>query len=137
MDRKNPILRTNCGLIRGCPTLHLDHGVFAGSPFPVMVLPTHTRGQFKFLSRRTRSTSFLILRCAFAPVTAEHVNALDCHRILEKAVLRLHYLLFVHDSFERQHGSYGDMPENCCVLPSGAYHYLQFKVKVSGIVAKS
>ena len=87
-------------------------------PFPVMVLPAHLRGQFKYLSRRTRSTSLLILSCAFAQVTAEHIDALDCHRILEKAVLRLqHYLLSVHGSFERQHGSYGDKPENCCVLP--------------------
>jgi hypothetical protein len=89
--------------------------------------------------------SLLILRCAFAQVPAACIDALDCHRILENAVVWLHhYLLYVHGSFKHghgsycnahQHGSHGDKPKYCCVLPSResmVHHYLRLKVKVSG-----
>ena len=129
IDRKKPMLRTDCGLIRGWPILHVNHGVFARSPFPsdgiadsqtrpVQVSVTKNMQHIRAHIVNLLAASSLILCCAFAQVIAECIDALDCHRILENAVLRLqHYLLSVHGSFERQHGSYGDKPENCCVLP--------------------
>ena len=62
--------------------------------------------------------SLLILRCAFAQVTAACIDALDCHHILENSVVWFqHFLLSVHSSFKCRQGSYVDKPEYCRALP--------------------